>query len=35
MTVKLIVTDLDRTLPRTDKTISNYTSDVLRRCQRE
>lgn len=33
MNIKLIVTDLDRTLLRTDKTISAYTADVLRRCQ--
>ena len=32
---KLIVTDLDRTLLRTDKTISAYSTDVLLRCQRQ
>jgi len=33
MPVKMIVTDLDRTLLRTDKTISDYTADVLNRCR--
>ena len=33
MNIKMVVTDLDRTLLRTDKTISAYTSDVFRRCQ--
>lgn len=32
MPVKMIVTDLDRTLLRTDKTISDYTADVFNRC---
>lgn len=32
MSIKMIVTDLDRTLLRTDKTISDYTADVLKRC---
>ena len=31
--LKLIVTDLDRTLLRSDKTISVYTAGVLRACQ--
>lgn len=31
--IKMIVTDLDRTLLHPDKTISAYTADVLRRCQ--
>ncbi len=31
--VKMIITDLDGTLLRSDKTISDYTVDVLRRCQ--
>jgi hydroxymethylpyrimidine pyrophosphatase-like HAD family hydrolase len=31
--VKLIVTDLDGTLLRSDKAISSYTSEVLRRCR--
>jgi Cof subfamily protein (haloacid dehalogenase superfamily) len=35
MNVKLIVTDLDGTLLRTDKTISRYTIDVLRRLREE
>jgi len=33
MDIKMIVTDLDRTLLRTDKTISNYTANILRRCR--
>jgi len=33
MDIKMIVTDLDRTLLRTDKTISQYTADVLNRCR--
>ena len=33
MDVKLIITDLDRTLLRSDKTISDFTADVLRRCR--
>ncbi|MCL2545790.1 MAG: Cof-type HAD-IIB family hydrolase [Oscillospiraceae bacterium] len=33
MDIKLIVTDLDGTLLREDKTISDYTQDVLRRVQ--
>ncbi len=32
--IKMIVCDLDGTLLRRDKTISEYTADVLRRCQR-
>lgn len=31
--IKMIVTDLDRTLLRTDKTISEYTASVLKQCQ--
>ena len=31
--IKMIVTDLDRTLMRTDKTISDYSADVLNRCR--
>ena len=31
--MKVIITDLDRTLLRTDKTISPYTLDVLRKCR--
>lgn len=34
MPIKMVVTDLDRTLLRTDKTISDYTSDVLRSCRK-
>lgn len=33
MPVKMIVTDLDRTLLRTDKTISGYTAEALNRCR--
>jgi Cof subfamily protein (haloacid dehalogenase superfamily) len=33
MQIKMIVTDLDRTLLRTDKTISAYTAEVLNRCR--
>ncbi len=31
--IRMIVTDLDGTLLRTDKTVSAYTEDVLRRCR--
>jgi len=31
--IRLIVTDLDRTLLRSDKTLSEYTIDVLNRCR--
>lgn len=30
--IKLIVTDLDNTLLRNDKTISGYTASVLKKC---
>jgi len=33
MNIKMIVTDLDGTLLRTDKTISDYTRSVLTRCR--
>ena len=33
MDVKMIVTDLDRTLLRSDKTISDYTASILLACQ--
>ena len=33
MNVKMIVTDLDGTLLRTDKTISEYTVSVFERCR--
>ena len=33
MTVKMIAVDLDRTLLRTDKTISEYSAAVLNRCR--
>ena len=33
MTIKLIVTDLDRTLLRTDKSISDYTISVFEKCK--
>ena len=32
--IKLIVTDLDNTLLRSDKTLSDYTAGVLNRCRR-
>jgi len=35
MNIKLIVTDLDRTLLNTDKTISDYTSRILARCREQ
>lgn len=35
MSIKMIVTDLDRTLLRTDKTISNYTAAMLNRCREQ
>ena len=35
MPVKMIATDLDRTLLRTDKTISEYTALVFRRCREQ
>jgi len=35
MAIKMIVTDLDRTLLRTDKTISDYTADILNRCRKK
>jgi len=31
--IKMIITDLDNTLLRSDKTISEYTIDVLKKCQ--
>jgi len=31
--MKLIVTDLDSTLLRSDKSISKYTSDILKKCR--
>ena len=34
MSIKAIVFDLDRTLLRTDKTISPYTVDVLKECKK-
>ena len=33
MNIKMIVTDLDNTLLRTDKTISEYTKSVFKHCQ--
>lgn len=33
MSIKVIVSDLDRTLLRSDKTVSDYTRDVLRRAR--
>ena len=33
MNIKMIVTDLDRTLLRTDKTISSYTAEILNLCR--
>ncbi|MCL2023714.1 MAG: HAD-IIB family hydrolase [Oscillospiraceae bacterium] len=35
MSIKMIVTDLDRTLLRTDKTISDKTAAVLNRCRKQ
>jgi Cof subfamily protein (haloacid dehalogenase superfamily) len=35
MDIKMIVTDLDGTLLRSDKTISNYTIDILRKLREE
>lgn len=32
--IKAVITDLDRTLLRTDKTVSEYTYAVLKKCQR-
>ena len=34
MPIKMIVTDLDDTLLRYDKTVSEYTMDILRRCRK-
>lgn len=31
--MKAIITDLDRTLLRTDKSVSEYTCGVLKRCR--
>jgi len=33
MNIKMIVTDLDRTLLRTDKSISEYSADIFNRCR--
>lgn len=33
MSIKMIVTDVDDTLLRKDKTVSQYTLDILRRCR--
>jgi len=33
MNIKMIITDLDNTLLRSDKTISDYTAEVLKKCQ--
>ena len=35
MEIKLIAADLDDTLMRPDRSISDYTADVLRRCQKD
>jgi Cof subfamily protein (haloacid dehalogenase superfamily) len=35
MNIRMIVTDLDRTLLRSDKTISDYTVGVLNRCREQ
>ena len=32
--MKAIITDLDRTLLRTDKSLSEYTANVLRKCKK-
>lgn len=34
MNIKTIIVDLDRTLLRTDKTLSSYTVEVLRECRK-
>ena len=31
--MKAIITDLDRTLLRTDKTVSEYTRTILKKCR--
>ncbi|WP_346929003.1 HAD hydrolase family protein [Clostridium sp.] len=33
--IKLIITDLDRTFLRTDKSISNYSLDIIKRCKEQ
>ena len=33
-TIKLIVTDLDGTLLRSDKTVSDYTASIFSRCSK-
>jgi len=33
MNIKMIVTDLDNTLLRSDKTISEYTASIFNRCR--
>ena len=33
MCIQMIITDLDRTLLRSDKTISSYTANILHRCR--
>jgi 5-amino-6-(5-phospho-D-ribitylamino)uracil phosphatase len=35
MPIEMIASDLDRTLLRTDNTISNYTADILRNCRQK
>ena len=35
MNIKMIVTDLDRTLLRSDKSISDYTANILLACKRQ
>jgi len=34
-TMKIIITDLDRTLLHTDKTISDYTKEILQKCRQQ
>lgn len=34
MDIKMIVCDLDRTLSQTDKSISDYTLEVLEKCRK-
>ena len=33
--MQAVIVDLDRTLLRTDKTLSGYTIDIMRRCREE
>jgi len=33
-TIKMVVTDLDGTLLKTDKTVSEYTKNILSQCRK-